>query len=351
MDINRRNFLRTSVLGGLGIAYAGRLSALTPAGFKSAQSTLATVALTTGNSRADMVFRALLPFAETVRQQIGNKQIVIKPNLVSTTIQLAATHVETIEGVLEFLKSINKLNNVIIAESAAGAPAFEGYDNFGYIGMAEKYKVTLKDLDQEKYEKIYVFDERDFKPHPVRMSSVLLSPDAYIISVARMKTHDRIIATLSLKNIILGAPIKDPGFAYGASRKPGAVNDKPIVHGGGYRGINYNLSVLANRLHPHLAIVDGFEGMEGNGPNNGTSVDHRVCVAGTDWLAVDRVGIELMGIDYNKIGYLNYCEQTGLGVADLGRIEVLGESVADHIIKYKLHDSIEKQLIWMNPVS
>jgi len=178
---------------------------------------------------------------------------------------------------------------------------------------------------------------------------MLHNPDSYVVSVARMKTHDRVLATLSLKNIVLGAPIKDSGFTFGPKRRPGAKNDKPIVHGGGFRGINYNLYALANQLHPHLAVIDGFEGMEGNGPGNGTPVDHRICVAGTDWLAADRVGIELMGIDFSKVGYLNYCAQTNLGVSDLTRIEIIGEKISDHKKTYKLSDNINSQLVWMNP--
>jgi uncharacterized protein (DUF362 family) len=197
---------------------------------------------------------------------------------------------------------------------------------------------------------MYVFDEKDFKPHAVRVSGVLLDKDSYIVSVARMKTHDRVVATLSLKNIVLGAPIKDIGFSWSPSRKPGTVNDKPIVHGSGYRGLNYNLYALSGQLHPHLAVIDGFEGMEGNGPNRGTPVDHRVCVASLDWLAADRVGIELMGIDFAKVGYLNYCAQTGRGTADLSKINVIGEQLAYHIKPYKLSDNIEKQLVWMNAV-
>ena len=128
-------------------------------------------------------------------------------------------------------------------------------------------------------------------------------------------------------------------------------NDKPIVHGGGYRGLNYNLYALSGQFHPHLAIIDGFEGMEGNGPNRGTPVDHRVCVAGLDWLAADRVGIELMGIDFAKVGYLNYCARAGSGVADLNKIEIIGEEINNHKKPYKLSDNINDQLIWMNPVS
>jgi len=91
--------------------------------------------------------------------------------------------------------------------------------------------------------------------------------------------------------------------------------------------------------------------MEGNGPNNGTPVDHRVCIASTDWLAADRVGVELMGVDFAKVGYLNYCAQNRTGIADLSKIEVIGERISNHIRPYKLNDNIEKQLIWMKPAN
>ena len=347
-SINRRNFLKTSIVGGLAVAYSDQIKAL--ASFNGKESDLTQVALTTGDNRADLAFRALRPFSKQIRQSIGEKLVILKPNNVSVKVQLASTHVDTLEGILEFLKSINKLKNVVIAESGAGGPTLEGFSILGYNRLIDKYHVKLVDLDQEKYDIIYVFDEKDFKPHPVRVSNMLLNPGSYVVSVARMKTHDRVLATLSLKNIILGAPIKDPGFTYGPNRKQGARNDKPIVHGSGFRGINYNLFALASKLHPHLAVIDGFEGMEGNGPGNGTPVDHRICVASTDWLAADRVGIELMGIDFNNVGYLTYCAQTNLGVANLSQIEIIGEKISDHKKTYKLSDNINKQLIWKDPV-
>ena len=345
--IDRRSFIKTSILGGVAATFINPLDSFSA--FSKQEQLASGVTITTGNNRADLAFRALQPFAKQIRQAIGKRRVILKPNNVAIDIQLASTHVDTLEGVLEFLKSIRKLDNVAIAESAASGPTFNGFENFGYLRLADKYPVKFIDLDKEGSEVLYVFDERDFKPHPVRFSRVLLSPDSYIISVARMKTHDRTVVTLSLKNIIFGAPLKDEGFAFGKNRKEGSRSDKSIVHGGGIRGINYNLFDLAPRLHPHLAVIDGFEGMEGNGPNNGTPVDHRVCVASTDWLAADRVGVELMGVDFAKVGYLNYCAQSGFGVSDLSKIEIIGESISNHIKPYMLNSNIEKQLIWMKP--
>lgn len=346
---HRRGFLKRSLLGGLAAVTAGRFSGLAVAGQPSSAGPSSRVALTAGDDRADNVFRGLETFSDQIAEAIGDRLVVIKPNNVATNIQLSATHADCLEGILEFLKSIGKLNNTMIAESAGTGPTMEGFSNYGYPRVASKYGVKLVDLDQEQTETIFVFDEKDFRPHPVRMARMMLDPRSFLISAAKMKTHDRVVATLSLKNIVFGAPIKEPGFRWGGRGKPGAKSDKPIAHGSGIYGINYNLFALAQRLHPHLAVIDGYKGMEGNGPGGGDPVDHRVCVVSPDWLAADRVAVELMGIEFAKIGYLNYCAGANLGQADLEKIEIVGEPLARHIRAYRLHDNVQKQLIWMKP--
>jgi uncharacterized protein (DUF362 family) len=348
---NRRNFLKTSLLGGAATLLSPwsvqRLlgtDANTAAGaFRSR------VALTAGEDRAALAFDGLKVFEKQIAQAIGNKRVILKPNNVATDNQLSASHAQNLEGILEFLKSIGK-RDLVIAESAANGPTLDGFHNYGYDKLAAKYGAKMVDLDREEFEVLYCFDETDFRPHACRMSKVLLDPDNFIISAAKLKTHDRVVATLSLKNIVVGAPIKDPGFRWGPGAKPGAKNDKPITHGSGFRGINYNLYALAPRLHPHLSIIDGYEGMEGEGPVGGTAVQHRVCVVSPDWLAADRVAVALMGIDFKHVGYLNFCAQTGLGESDLERIEIAGPAVKDHIKPYKLARNLEQQLVWKEPV-
>nr|CAX69045.1 Protein of unknown function DUF362 [uncultured bacterium] len=350
---DRRHFLKASILGGAA-ALAGNVGFPTAqaaeAAPAAAQILASRVALTAGNDRADLAFKGLQPFAKQIAAAIGDKRVIIKPNNVAIDKQLSATHAENIEGILEFLKSIGKSGNVIIAESAASGPSLEGFANYGYNPLAAKYGARLMDLDQEGVEIMHCFDENDFRPHPCRMSRILLDPNNFIISAAKFKTHDRIVATLSLKNIVVGAPVKDPGFTWGKGRKPGTTCDKALTHGGGFRGINYNLYALAARLHPHLAVIDGYEGMEGEGPVGGTPVDHKVCVVSPDWLAADRIAVELMGIDFAKIGYLNFCAESGMGVADLSKIEIVGPALKDHIKPYKLAKNIDKQLVWQQPV-
>ena len=357
-NYNRRDFLRTSLIGGAAITCMNPLKAFTS--YSDPGNKNSAVSLTTGNNRADMVFRALSPFSDEISRAIGKRRVVLKPNNVLIYVPLACTHVETLEGILEFLKSIRKLDNVIIAESSASCPTLEGFDNYGYFRLLSKYPVKLVDLDDEPFEMMYVVNEKDFRPQPIRVSSVILDPDSFVVSVARMKTHNTVGATLSLKNIVFVSPIKDKGFTLynedlrfapekAKVSKVGSVSHKRAIHGSGFHAVNFNIANLAQKLHPDLAVIDGYEGMEGNGPTLGTPIDHRVCVVSHDWLAADRVGIELMGIDFERIGYLKHCSGMGLGVSDLSKIEIVGESLTDHIKKYRLPDNFERQGAWMNP--
>src|SRR5512140_207933 len=102
--ISRRNFLKTSIIGGAAITFMDPVR--TFGSYGSQNSFASQAALTTGDNRADLAFRALQPFAKQIKRSIGDKLVVLKPNNVSIDIPLCATHADTLEGVLEFMKSI-----------------------------------------------------------------------------------------------------------------------------------------------------------------------------------------------------------------------------------------------------
>ncbi len=305
----------------------------------------ARVALTTGDNRADNTFRALRTFEKEISQAIGNKLVVVKPNNVSVSKPLCASHADQLEGILEFLKSIRK-SNVVIAESPADGSALDGFANYGYNKFVGKYGVRMVELDKTPVETVYCMDQSDLRLHPCRVSKMMLDQNSFIISAAKLKTHFFTVATFSLKNVIVASAIREPG------QKPGEIDrsNRFLVHGGGVRGIHYNLAALAPRLHPHLAVIDGFEGMEGEGPVDGAPVDHRICVVSTDWLAADTVGAELMGLGIGKVGHLIYAAQAGLGQADLKKMEIVGPALKDHIKVYKLPANVERLLEWQKPL-
>lgn len=111
--------------------------------------------------------------------------------------------------------------------------------------------------------------------------------------------------------------------------------------------------VTAQKMQPHwgATLIDGFEGMEGNGPNSGVPVASRIAIASTDYIAADRVGVEAMGINSEWVGYLKYCGQLGVGQYDLAKIDVVGAKLAEVAKKYQLHQDIERELMWMGPMT
>lgn len=343
-SVTRRHFLRISAMFAAGSALP-RSAASQAADTPSPASALTKAALTAGDSRADNVLHALKLIEPDIRQRLaGKKRVVIKPNLVLIDRQPAATHVECVEAAAEFFKSVGA-DEIIVAESAASGPAREGYANYGY----EKIKgVKLVDLDEEPFTKVHMVDEH-FRPRPGRFSRLLLDPEALVVSAAVMKTHDRVVATLGLKNVAAGGLIKDKGLRWGGNVK--GESDKHLIHGGpANQGIHYNLLKFAELRAPDITIIDGFQGMEGDGPNDGTPVDHRVAVASADWLAADRLAVELMGLDFSRIGYLRLCAESGLGQGDLAKIEVLGERIDDRKRRYRPHQKVEEQYKWISSI-
>lgn len=294
------------------------------------------VALIKGDERYSNVYKALDMLKQDIKQGIGNKQVVIKPNFVVTDNQFAATHVDCTTAILDVLKQIYD-KQVIIAESPADGPAARGFDNYGYQKLLKKYDVKFMELDDDKPSTFFILD-KNLQPLPIQVSSMIMDPNVYLISSAVMKTHDTVVATLSLKNILMGAPLKINGKHY-----------KQEMHQG-IKQINYTFFQMTPLMKPDLAIIDGFQGMEGNGPVGGTPVDTKVAIASTDFLAADRTAVEVMGIDFAKIGYLNYCANANLGVADLSRIEVLGEKIDNCRRTFKLHENIEQQYQWMEKI-
>lgn len=303
------------------------------------------VALVHGQDRRRNIHDALVAIDDQIRPVLRRKKyVVIKPNNVSTTNQLAATHADALNGILDYLEPRFR-GPVVIAESSAG-DTLEGFDNFGYNRLATErhsQKVSLIDLNREgRYETIPLIDY-DLHTTPVRLAARVLDPDAFVICSAMLKTHNTVVATLSVKNMVLGSPLHSADRSW---------NDKRKYHVG-LRQTHYNMLVTAQKLQPNwgVAVIDGYEGMEGNGPSSGTPVPSRVAIASTDFIAADRVGLEAMGIDPRWVGYLNYCAQAGLGEFDLAKIEVVGPSIASIQRKYELHKDIQHELEWMGPMN
>jgi uncharacterized protein (DUF362 family) len=305
------------------------------------------VALLHGQDRRKNVRDALVAIDDQVRPRLLRKKyVIIKPNGVSSENPLAATSADALRGILDYLAPRFK-GPVVIAESSAEdtLEAFEGNQYNRLLSEYGQAKLSLVDLNREaKYEAIPLVDF-DLHVTPVRLAARLLDPEAFVICAAVMKTHNTVVATLSVKNMVLGAPL------HSAPGETPLWSDKRKFHVG-IRQTHYNMLLAAQKLQANwgAAVIDGFEGMEGNGPGEGTPVPSRLAIASTDYIAADRVALETMGINSRWVGYLVYSGQVGLGQYDLAKIDVLGATIASVKRNYRLHTDIRRELEWMGPM-
>ena len=302
-------------------------------------SELSTAALIRGNDRSENIYKALKLIENEVLSGIKGKRILIKPNFVQLNNQLAATHVDAVRGILEFLRPHYK-KEILVGESSPypDSATTIAFKNYGYLDLVQRYKVRLVDLNLCGYEYRYTIGA-DNAPLPTRICAPYLDPNLYIISTAIMKTHSYASVTLSLKNVLLGAPLNDY-----------KTSDKPHMHMGPHYEpndiIHFNLFHMAQHVFPDLAVIDGFTGMEGDGPSRGTPVDSRIAVASVDPLAADVLGARVMGFNAKKIPYLASMTEAGMGQGDLTKITVLGNSIEECACRFKNSPRLHYYAAW-----
>jgi uncharacterized protein (DUF362 family) len=174
-------------------------------------------------------------------------------------------------------------------------------------------------------------------PHPychneLNVSELAVSPDAVLINVPKMKTHNLGITTLCLKNLMGLVHVLDRHFCGQAKRElPEARTfkgqpkrewmDRPM-HERWQAGLARRLIDLAQVVKPDLNVVEGVVAREGTGFNRGRNRTLGLCVAGVNMVAVDSVTSDLMGFDPQALVYLRMAADAGLGTNDLSQLRI-----------------------------
>ena len=241
---------------------------------------------------------------------VGNKRVVLKPNLVEYDPAGAInTHPMVIHAAIVAFKTLGA-REVVVAEGPGHRRDNE------YLVTASGLYSAIKDA-KSRYIDLNQDDVRPVKLR-TRFSALgtLYLPDTVLgadllVSLPKLKTHHWAGVTLAMKNMFGLVP----GAVYGWP--------KNILHWSGLQesilDINSSLTV------PQFAIVDGIVGMEGNGPIQGRPKHCGALILGNDWVSVDATAARLMNVDPKKIPYLQRAGEF-LGNVERESIEQLGES-------------------------
>ena len=214
--------------------------------------------------------------------RVAGKSVLLKPNLVEPTRE--APHVNTHPALIRAAAAVFRgwrAREVFVAEG-------QGHCRDSELVLEQSGLGPV--LDDEKLEFVDLnHDEVYFVPNNLRFTSMerlglpsTLRRADLIVSMPKMKTHHWAGVTLAMKNLF-GVM---PGVYYGWP--------KNVLH---FAGIPGSILDINAAVRPHLAIVDGIIGMEGDGPIMGTPRRAGLLVMGANPPAVDATTARLMGID------------------------------------------------------
>lgn len=320
--LTRRAFLWTLMAGSVASVCGTWLLRLLKTRKMLAESFIASLS----NYRADIsgtIKSGLLELGIS-QGEIAGKRILIKPNLVETIAD--AVHINThplvIHGAIE----------AFMARGAAEVLVGEGpghcrdslflLEESGLMEVLAENRIRFVDLN---YDKVYSVNNAGglSRLNELVFPETLQKVD-WIVSMAKMKTHHWAGVTLSMKNLF-GVM---PGSYYGWP--------KNVLH---WAGINETILDIYAALRPHLAIVDGIIGMEGDGPIMGTPHPVGVLVMGRNYPAVDATCARIMGIDPYKVPHLAAANGS-LGSIREANIKQKGENIASVRTDFTLIDKI-----------
>jgi uncharacterized protein (DUF362 family) len=250
------------------------------------------------------------------------KSVLLKPNLVEPIRD--APHINTHPAVVRAVAEVFRgwgAREVFVAEGQGHCRDSDlVLEQSGLAPVLEEDRIEFVDLNH---------DEVDFVPNRLRFTGLarLCLPASLrradlVVSLPKLKTHHWAGITCSMKNLF-GVM---PGIYYGWP--------KNVLH---REGIPRSILDINAAVAPHLAIVDGIVGMEGDGPIMGTPRASGVLVMGTNLPAVDATSARLMEIDPGRVAYLAAASGR-LGPIAERHIRQRGESIASLSQRFALLD-------------
>jgi uncharacterized protein (DUF362 family) len=104
---------------------------------------------------------------------------------------------------------------------------------------------------------------------------------------------------------------------------------------------NRNLVKTIKALKPDLSILDGFTGMEGEGPALGRTVEMKVALASLDCIALDRIAAKICG--FENVRYLVDCIKDGIGTSEVDLVKKGFEDLNEISTKFEESSAIKYQ--------
>jgi uncharacterized protein (DUF362 family) len=249
------------------------------------------------------------------------KRVLLKPNLVepSRSIPHMTTHPAVIIAAAEVFRRYGA--SVAVGEAPGHVrDTHMALDESGVGEALRDGELTFADLNYE--EVAWRTNAGRFSKLPGLYFPRSVVEADFVVSMPKLKTHHWVGVTASMKNLygVL------PGIKYGWP--------KNVLH---HHGIPETVADIACTLPRTLAIVDGVDCMEGDGPILGSLKHMGLIIVGADLASVDATAARIIGLDPVRVSYLRLSGGR-LGPLDDRFIQQRGERWRDVAKPFQLLD-------------
>jgi len=270
------------------------------------------IVIVKGENREENIKKTLDLLKEDIEESInkkGSEKLFIKINSIDPNFPLACTDPRALETVLTYFQK--DFDEIIVGDNTY---AFSREENI-YTKTIEMFKNArasdLTDFPSEDIE----FRQMSGNTKHGRISKI--TKTHYTISLAHPKTHDYVIFTACMKNM-MGCVINQRPSVHGVNIVERLLTNK---YKRSLRLMNENLTKVIENAIPDLCILDGYIGMDGNGPLLGDRVTLDIAMASLDGTSLDTIVSRIAGFD--KIHYLQMLKDKGLGEIDPKKITII----------------------------
>ena len=222
----------------------------------------------------------LLRLIKIHEELIKHDRIILKPNLVYGNEEYS-TKIEFIEPILKFIVDNKSPNTeIFIAEGCDGHETTDILYEKGYFALAEKFGISLIDLNNADVEEITNNNFLGFES--IKYPKILMH--GFVISLPLLKVHEETGITGSLDNMIGAFPSRYyKGFFSKAKNKLNKYDKKYQIH-----------DIIQCRM-PSCGIIDASE--------------KGYILAGQPF-EIDKQATKIFGLDWRNIAHLDLIAKT-----------------------------------------
>ncbi len=300
---------RRSLLVGSGLAAAGLIGGATVHNLLAQRASVFVARHQSYGSDLVKTIRDGLLATGLVPAQLPGKRVLLKPNLVEPN--RAVPHMTTNPAMILAVAEVFRIWGAQVAVGEGPGHVRDTEMALLESGVQEALELENLPFVDLNYEDVGWVENRGrnsklsgfFFPRSVVEADL-------IVSLPKMKTHHWVGVTASLKNMYGTIP----GIKYGWP--------KNVLH---HAGIPETVFDINASLPKTIAVVDGIDCMEGDGPIMGSLKRMGLVIVGTVPTAVDATVCRLMQLDPNRVSYLQRAANR-LGPISDSRIEQRGET-------------------------